>query len=67
MNRPTDGFPIAFLGLTFADLEQFSGLDVEFLNALGDERVDVHGAIVGESVLDPIAVPALDAYAVWAL
>jgi hypothetical protein len=65
--HPVDGFAIALLGLTFADLEQLSRLDGEFLNARGHERVDVHRAIVGQGVLDAIPVPALDPYAVRAL
>src|ERR1700676_2217835 len=66
-DHPVDGFAISLLGLAFADLEQLSRLDGEFFNAVGDKRVDVHGAIVSEGVLDAIAVPALDPYPVRAL
>ena len=63
-HRPVDGFAIALFRLAFADLEQLSRLDSEFFDAFGDERVDIHRAIVGQGVLDAIAVPALDPYAV---
>jgi len=65
--QPKDGSAVADLVLAFTDLKDFSRLNLEFLNLFGDGWIDVHRAIVGESVFNAITVPAFDPYAIGAL
>jgi len=65
--QPKNGSAIADLVLALTDLEDFSRLDIEFFNLFSDGWIDVHRAIVGESVFNAIAVPAFDSHAISAL
>jgi len=67
LNQPVNGPTIAFFGLAFTDLEDFSWLHVEVLDPVCYERIDIHGSIVGEGVLHTIAVAALYANAIGTL
>jgi len=46
-----------------ADMKQFPWLDSEVGDSASDDGCDVHYAIIGKRIHDPVAVAALDGFA----
>ena len=65
--QPKNSSAITDFVLAFTDLKDFSRLNIEFFDLFSDGWIDVHRAIVGESVFNAIAIPAFDSYAIGAL
>jgi len=65
--QPKNSSAITDLVLAFTDLKDSSRLNIECFDLFSDGWIDIHRAIVGESVFNAIAVPAFDSYAIGAL